>query len=192
MQRNYPTGTTSNGDWPRSAPRPPRCPNTSTSRCASLLWLSSSTAPAAAVYVGRGSRQAVVATKTRSTCGTHRPSDRRRRPAGRRGCAPRAIHGRAFLGHSHDRITAPSELHRRDRDWPRPADPDPSHRATTSAHVRVLGSAGGDQRRQRGFVGLFISEHTPLFGFMEHGYRLEIVIALAAEAVAIISLGGSL
>jgi hypothetical protein len=39
------------------------------------------------------------------------------------------------------------------------------------------------------FVGLFISEHTPLFGFMEHGYRLEIVIALAAEAVPIISLG---
>jgi hypothetical protein len=28
MQRNYPTETTSNGDWPRSAPRPPRCPNT--------------------------------------------------------------------------------------------------------------------------------------------------------------------
>jgi hypothetical protein len=36
---------------------------------------------------------------------------------------------------------------------------------------------------------VFISEHTPVFGFMEHGYRLEIVIALAAEAVAIISLG---
>ena len=41
-------------------------------------------------------------------------------------------------------------------------------------------------------VGLLISEHTPLFGFMEHGYRLEIVIALAAEAVAIISLGAVL
>ena len=35
------------------------------------------------------------------------------------------------------------------------------------------------------FVGLLISEHTPLFGFMEHGYRFAIVLALASEAVAI-------
>jgi hypothetical protein len=34
------------------------------------------------------------------------------------------------------------------------------------------------------FAGLLVSEHTPLFGFMEQGYRLEIVIALAAEAAA--------
>jgi hypothetical protein len=39
-----------------------------------------------------------------------------------------------------------------------------------------------------GFAGLVVSEHTPLFGFMEHGYRLEIVLALAAEAVAAVSL----
>jgi hypothetical protein len=38
-------------------------------------------------------------------------------------------------------------------------------------------------------AALLISEQTPLFGFMEHGYRLEIVIALAAETVAILSLG---
>jgi hypothetical protein len=38
-------------------------------------------------------------------------------------------------------------------------------------------------------AALLISEHRPLFGFMEHGYRLEIVIAIAAEAVAIASLG---
>ena len=37
-------------------------------------------------------------------------------------------------------------------------------------------------------AGLLVSEHTPLFGFMEHGYRLEIVLALAAEAVATVSL----
>jgi hypothetical protein len=36
---------------------------------------------------------------------------------------------------------------------------------------------------------LLISEHTPLLGFMEHGYRLEIVIAITSEAVAIASLG---
>jgi hypothetical protein len=38
------------------------------------------------------------------------------------------------------------------------------------------------------FVGLLISEHTPLFGFMEHGYRFAIVLALASEAVAIVTL----
>jgi hypothetical protein len=39
---------------------------------------------------------------------------------------------------------------------------------------------------------LLISEHTPLFGFSEHGYRLEIVIAIAAEVAAILALGGLL
>ena len=34
------------------------------------------------------------------------------------------------------------------------------------------------------FAALLISEHTPLFGFMEHGYRLAILIALGAEVVA--------
>lgn len=38
-------------------------------------------------------------------------------------------------------------------------------------------------------AALLISEQRPLFGFMEHGYRLEIVIAIASEAVAIASLG---
>jgi hypothetical protein len=41
-------------------------------------------------------------------------------------------------------------------------------------------------------AGLLISEQTALFGFMEHGYRLEIVIAIAAESVAIVSLGAFL
>ena len=38
-------------------------------------------------------------------------------------------------------------------------------------------------------AALLISEHRPLFGFMEHGYRVEIVIAIAAEVGAIVSLG---
>jgi hypothetical protein len=38
-------------------------------------------------------------------------------------------------------------------------------------------------------AGLLISEQAPLFGFMERGYRLDIVIAIAAEAVATVSLG---
>jgi hypothetical protein len=51
------------------------------------------------------------------------------------------------------------------------------------AALAGLGVAAG------AMAGLLISEQTPLFGFIEHGYRLEIVIALAAETVAIVSLG---
>ncbi len=46
-----------------------------------------------------------------------------------------------------------------------------------------LGVAGG------ALVALLISEAQPLFGFMEQGYRLEIVIALASEATALVLLG---
>lgn len=51
------------------------------------------------------------------------------------------------------------------------------------AAVAGIGLAGG------ALVGLLVSEHTTLFGFMEHGYRLEIVVAIVAEAGAIVSLG---
>jgi hypothetical protein len=37
-------------------------------------------------------------------------------------------------------------------------------------------------------VGLLVSEHTPLFGFMEQGYRFAIVFAIVSEAVAIVTL----
>jgi hypothetical protein len=40
-----------------------------------------------------------------------------------------------------------------------------------------------------GLVALLVSEQTPLFGFMEQGYRIEIVIALASEAATILLLG---
>jgi hypothetical protein len=39
-----------------------------------------------------------------------------------------------------------------------------------------------------GLAGLLISEHTPLFGFMEHGYRFVIVVVIAADAAAIVLL----
>jgi hypothetical protein len=39
-----------------------------------------------------------------------------------------------------------------------------------------------------GLAALLISEHTLLFGFMEHGYRFVIVLTIAAEAVAIATL----
>jgi hypothetical protein len=37
-------------------------------------------------------------------------------------------------------------------------------------------------------IALFVSERTSLFGFMEHGYRLVIVVAIVAEASAALSL----
>ena len=53
--------------------------------------------------------------------------------------------------------------------------------------VAGIGVAGG------ALIALLISEKTrPLFGFMEQGYRIEIVIALVSEAAAIIFLGGFL
>lgn len=39
-----------------------------------------------------------------------------------------------------------------------------------------------------GLAALLISEQTPLFGFMEHGYRFVIVLAIASDAVAIVML----
>jgi hypothetical protein len=38
------------------------------------------------------------------------------------------------------------------------------------------------------FVGLLVSEHTPLFGFSEHGYRFAIVLALGSEASVMVML----
>jgi hypothetical protein len=37
-------------------------------------------------------------------------------------------------------------------------------------------------------VALLISEQTPLFGFMEHGYRFVIVLTIASDSVAIVML----
>jgi hypothetical protein len=50
------------------------------------------------------------------------------------------------------------------------------HRVAALAGIGV--AAGG-------LVALLISEHTPVFGFMEHGYRFVIVLAIASDAVAV-------
>jgi len=42
------------------------------------------------------------------------------------------------------------------------------------------------------FVFLLVSEHRTLFGFQDYGYRPAIVVALAAEAAAVVLLGGYL
>jgi hypothetical protein len=39
------------------------------------------------------------------------------------------------------------------------------------------------------FVFLFVSEHQPLFGFQDYGYRPAILAALAAEAATVVLLG---
>lgn len=51
---------------------------------------------------------------------------------------------------------------------------------------------GGIGLAATSIVFLFISEHQSLFGFQEHGYRAAIVIALAAEAVAVLALAAYL
>ena len=41
-------------------------------------------------------------------------------------------------------------------------------------------------------VALFVSESTPLFGFMESGYRLVVVLAIVTETASILALGALL
>jgi hypothetical protein len=64
-----------------------------------------------------------------------------------------------------------------------------------AARLRVvhgLLALGGIGLAAAAIVFLLISEHQPLFGFHEHGYRAAIVIALAAEAVAVATLAAFL
>jgi hypothetical protein len=50
--------------------------------------------------------------------------------------------------------------------------------------LQQLTALGGIGVAAGGLVALLISEQTPLFGFMEHGYRFVIVLAIASDAVA--------
>jgi len=58
--------------------------------------------------------------------------------------------------------------------------------------VHALLALAGIGLSATSFVFLFISEHQPLFGFQEHGYRAAITIALAAEAIAVVTLAAYL
>jgi hypothetical protein len=58
--------------------------------------------------------------------------------------------------------------------------------------LHVLLALGGIGLSATSIVFLFISEHQPLFGLHEHGYRAAIVIALTAEATAVIFLAAYL
>lgn len=58
--------------------------------------------------------------------------------------------------------------------------------------VHLLLALGGIGLAATSFVALFVSEHQPLFGFEDYGYRTAIVIALAAEAAAVVTLAAYL
>jgi hypothetical protein len=51
--------------------------------------------------------------------------------------------------------------------------------------LEQLAALAGIGLAASGLAALLISEHTPLFGFMEHGYRFVIVLTITSEAVAI-------
>jgi hypothetical protein len=51
--------------------------------------------------------------------------------------------------------------------------------------VEQLAGLAGVGLAASGLAALLISEHTPLFGFMEHGYRFVIVLTITSEAAAI-------
>ena len=55
--------------------------------------------------------------------------------------------------------------------------------------ILVLAALGAIGIAAGSLVSLLISEYTPLFGFMESGYRLAIVLAIVFDALAAVFLG---
>ena len=51
--------------------------------------------------------------------------------------------------------------------------------------IRAVLAVGGIGIAVLSLAGLFVSETTGLFGFVEHGYRMAIVLAIVAEVAAI-------
>jgi hypothetical protein len=54
--------------------------------------------------------------------------------------------------------------------------------------IRAIFAVGGIGIGVLSLAGLFVSEMSGLFGFVEHGYRMAIVLAIVAEAAAIVFL----
>ena len=54
--------------------------------------------------------------------------------------------------------------------------------------VRAVLAVGGIGLAVLSLAGLFVSESSGLFGFVEHGYRMAIVVAIAVEGAAIVFL----
>ncbi len=55
--------------------------------------------------------------------------------------------------------------------------------------ILALAALGGTGIALGTFVGLLISEYTPLFGFMESGYRLAVLLTLVFDVLTIAFLG---
>jgi len=55
--------------------------------------------------------------------------------------------------------------------------------------ILVLAALGAIGIAVGSLVSLLISEYTPLFGFMESGYRLAVVLALVFDGLATLFLG---
>jgi hypothetical protein len=62
----------------------------------------------------------------------------------------------------------------------------------TAVPVKGLLAVAGIGIAVSSLVGLWISETSGLFGFMDHGFRTTIVVAIAAEATAALSLSAYL
>jgi hypothetical protein len=56
----------------------------------------------------------------------------------------------------------------------------------------ALLALGGIGLAATSFVFLFLSEHQPLFGFQDYGYRPAVIAALVAEAATVVLLGSYL
>jgi hypothetical protein len=55
--------------------------------------------------------------------------------------------------------------------------------------IRTLFAVGGIGLGLLSLAALFVSESSGLFGFVEHGYRMPIALAIVAEAAAVVLLG---
>lgn len=55
-------------------------------------------------------------------------------------------------------------------------------------HLTAVLAVSGIMLAGASLAALLVSENTPLFGFMESGYRASIVIAIVSEAIAVVAL----
>jgi hypothetical protein len=63
--------------------------------------------------------------------------------------------------------------------------PGKSRLGRLGARLEQLAALAGVGIAASGLAALLISEHAPLFGFMEHGYRFVIVLTIGSEVAAI-------
>jgi hypothetical protein len=64
--------------------------------------------------------------------------------------------------------------------------------SVTRRRIDTAALLGGLAVAVGSLAALLISEHAPLFGFMEHGYRFVIVETIVVDAIAIVALGAVL